>query len=161
VEKRYNWNGAPFGPREVGYVYSYLGLLGIFIQGYVLGRLVKRWGESRTATVGLFLQGIGYGAFSFVSGIPGLLTAATIGSAGSGIVRPAITAALSRSAKPEEQGAILGVSQSLASIASVLAPLIAGSLIDYFSLTSWALISGGFALMGIFWRNNPVKSVSS
>ncbi|MEO7162562.1 MAG: MFS transporter, partial [Bdellovibrionia bacterium] len=159
VEKRYSWKGSPFGPREVGFIYSYLGLLGIFIQGFVLGRVVKRWGESRVATAGFLLQGLGYAAFSFVTGIPGLLAASTIGSSGSGMVRPALTAALSKSAKPEEQGAILGVSQSLASIAAVLAPLIAGTLIENVSLTAWALIAGGFAFIGIFWQDKTKKEL--
>jgi MFS family permease len=152
VEQRYSWQGVPFGAREVGFVYSYLGLLGIIIQGILLGPVVRRWGESRTASGGLVLQGLGYGAFSIVTGIPGLLLALTVASSGSGLVRASLTAALSRSSKQEEQGTILGVGQSLASIASVIAPIMAGGLIQHVSLAAWALFSGGAALIGLLWR---------
>src|ERR1700682_6132998 len=45
AERRFTWDGHPFGVTEVGYVYAYLGFLGIILQGGLLGRLVKWVGE--------------------------------------------------------------------------------------------------------------------
>src|SRR5579863_4693346 len=45
LERRLTWHGAPFGPEQTGYMWAYAGLLGIFLQGPGLGRLVKRFGE--------------------------------------------------------------------------------------------------------------------
>ena len=46
--------GIAFGPKEVGYVYAYLGVLGVILQGGLIGRLVKAFGESTLVRAGFF-----------------------------------------------------------------------------------------------------------
>ena len=41
AERRFTWHAHPFGPKEVGYLYAYSGLLGVILQGGLIGRLVK------------------------------------------------------------------------------------------------------------------------
>ena len=48
-----------------------------------------------------------------------------------------------------EQGAALGVSGSLQSIAMALAPPVGGALISNGWLTAWAMVPGGVALLGL------------
>ena len=43
--QRYEWNGHPVGAKEVGYFFAYVGFLGIILQGGLMGRLVKKFGE--------------------------------------------------------------------------------------------------------------------
>ena len=45
AERRFTWHGHPFTPREVGAVLIYVGALGIILQGGLIGKLVKRFGE--------------------------------------------------------------------------------------------------------------------
>ena len=33
AERRFSWHGVPFGPKQVGYIFTYSGLLGIVVQG--------------------------------------------------------------------------------------------------------------------------------
>src|SRR6185295_6452965 len=47
AERRFQWQGHYFGPREIGWLYVFSGLLGIVIQGGLLGRLVKVFKEPR------------------------------------------------------------------------------------------------------------------
>jgi len=54
AERRYQWQGHPFGPKEVGYVYAYLGTLGVILQGGLIGRLVKAFGEMTLVRAGSF-----------------------------------------------------------------------------------------------------------
>ena len=54
AERRYDWHGHPFGVKEVGYVYAYLGLLGVILQGGLIGKLVKIFGESNLVRAGFF-----------------------------------------------------------------------------------------------------------
>ena len=42
----------PFGPREIGYLFAYSGFLGIMLQGGLIGRLVKRFGEPALVMTG-------------------------------------------------------------------------------------------------------------
>ena len=150
AERRFTFHGLPFGAREVGYFYMYIGLLGIFYQGYLLGKLVKRFGESRLVVAGFLAQGLGYGVLAFVyHRVPVLYITGAVSSFGSGIVRPTLTSLVSQQAPRTEQGAVLGVNQSLVSIAQVIAPLLSGYLIGHLWLKSWALSVGGFALCGL------------
>ena len=45
AERRFTYQGQAFGPREIGFVFGYVGLLGIILQGGLLGRLIKRFGS--------------------------------------------------------------------------------------------------------------------
>jgi hypothetical protein len=49
AERRFTWQGRPFTPREVGYLFAYAGFLGIVLQGGLIGRLVRRFGEPTLA----------------------------------------------------------------------------------------------------------------
>ncbi|MBS1958111.1 MAG: MFS transporter [Bdellovibrionales bacterium] len=149
AQERLQWNGHAFGPREVGYLYAYLGFLGIMLRSVVIDAMVRRFGEQKTALFGFICQGIGYSAYAWVFTVPGAILAATTASVGSGLIRPALASLISRRAAPEEQGAVSGVSQSLASIASIMAPLIAGFLLQHVSLQAWALFAGLSALIAL------------
>jgi DHA1 family tetracycline resistance protein-like MFS transporter len=151
AERRLSYEGRAFGPKEVSYLYAYLGLLGIIIRSTVIQKMIERFGERKTSQIGFIAQGVGFLAYGWVHTIPGALVAATIGSLGSGIIRPTVSALMSRVVGPKEQGALFGVSQSLASIASIIAPLIAGYLIGHVSAFSWALFTGTSALAALFF----------
>ncbi len=150
AERQLTWNGKTFGSVEVGYVYTFVGFLGIFVQGYLLGKLVKLWGEKKLSRIGFTSQGLGFLLVGYVFKIPLLLLAAAVSSFGSGVVRPAITSLISRSADPKEQGLVLGLGQSFTAIAAIVAPLISGLLINYGYLHAWSLASGAFALLALF-----------
>jgi MFS transporter, DHA1 family, tetracycline resistance protein len=141
AERRFQWQGHPFGPKEVGYVYAYLGLLGVILQGGLVGRLVKRFGEITLVRVGFFMAMVGFGVLGFTYGVPLLLVISAIASSGTGMVRPALTSLITQKAARSEQGVVLGLTQSLNSIAAIVAPAIAGLLIDHSLLTTWAMLA--------------------
>jgi DHA1 family tetracycline resistance protein-like MFS transporter len=149
AERRLNYDGHPFGPKEVSYLYAYLGFLGIIIRSAVIQKLIQRFGERITSRIGFLAQGLGFAGYAFVHTIPGALIAATVGSLGSGIIRPTLSALLSRVVGAKEQGSLFGVSQSLAAIASIIAPLAAGYLIGHASATIWAIFTGTSILLAL------------
>jgi MFS family permease len=55
------WTGERFGwgPREVGFSFTYLGLTVGLVQGVLVGRLVPRFGEARLVSVGLISYAFG------------------------------------------------------------------------------------------------------
>ena len=138
----------PFGPSEVAYVFAFSGFLGIIIQGGLMGRLVNRFGERVLAAFGFVSMAVGYAALSLASGIGTALAAVTFSSMGSSVTRPVMTSLVSRTAGRHEQGMILGLTQSLQSIAQVIAPLLAGFLIGKNWMTAWAITAGAIALLG-------------
>ena len=142
-------NGQPFGPSEVAYLLAYGGLLGIILQGFIVGKLVHHFGEQKLVKAGFISMAVGFTILSFAHRLPLALFALTFASFGHGVLRPSLSSLLSQSANRHEQGALLGVSQSMQSIAQVLSPLIGGYLIDRGMTASWAVSASIFAGIGL------------
>jgi MFS family permease len=140
AERRFTWNGVPFGPKQVGYVFTYSGFLGILVQSAMRqGALVRKLGEVRLVTLGFLSAAAGYALLGFSFGIGLLLVAASFASFGNGVLRPALTSLITQQVSRSEQGVVLGLNQSLLSVAQIVGPAIAGALIDRGLLTWWAL----------------------
>jgi MFS family permease len=148
AERRFVWNGHPFGPREIGFVFGYVGLLGIILQGGLIGRLVTRFGEARLVAVGCGLLTVGYVGLGLASTVALLLVTGTVAAIGNGIIRPSVTSLITHHASRAEQGVIAGLTQALMSVASIVAPIVGGFLIQHGMLTSWAWTAGVLAMVG-------------
>jgi MFS family permease len=148
AERRFVWQGHPFGPREIGYVFGFVGFLGIILQGGFIGRLVKVVGESTLTVLGFTSLVIGYLGLGLAGSIGMLLLVSTIASFGNGVLRPALTSLITQLAGRHEQGTVLGLTQSLTSMASIVAPLVTGLLIQNQHLTAWAGLAAALAAVG-------------
>jgi len=148
AERRFTWNGHPFGVKEVGYTFAYVGFLGIILQGGLIGRLVRRFGETRLVSWGFFTATVGFALIGFSYRLPSLLVASTLSSFGTGTLRPALTSLITQRAGREEQGVVLGLTQSLMSVSQIVAPVIAGFLIDRELLTTWAVVGAAVTAVG-------------
>jgi DHA1 family tetracycline resistance protein-like MFS transporter len=149
AERRYTWDGHPFTQTEVGYVYAYTGFLGMIVQGGLLKRLSARFGDARLVVWGFFLATVGYVALGFTYSIGMLLVVAGVSSFGSGILRPALTARVTRTVARHEQGVVLGLTQSLNSLALMLAPNVGNLLIEKKLLVWWAVLAAALSAVGL------------
>jgi MFS family permease len=151
AERRFTWDGRPFGPREIGYLFGYVGLLGIILQGGLIGRLVKRFGEPALVVAGFVALAVGYFGLGLAASAFVLVIAGTLAAFGNGVIRPALTSLITQRAGRGEQGVVLGITQSLMSMASVGAPVLAGLLIEHQMLRTcaWtaALVAGAGVLV--------------
>jgi DHA1 family tetracycline resistance protein-like MFS transporter len=151
AERRFSHDGMPFGPKEVGYVFAFSGLLGIILQGGLIGRLVAAIGERKVVLIGFAASAIGYALLALSHEVPLLLVAAAFGAIGNSALRPALTSLVTRKAGRHQQGAALGLTQSFMSVSQIVAPMPAGFLIGHLYLGTWALLAalvcgGGLAL---------------
>jgi predicted MFS family arabinose efflux permease len=119
-----------FDEKQTGYLYAMLGIIGVFIQGGLIGRLVKRFGEGRVATVGAMLLTIGLFFAPLVSGLGALLLACAAMAAGNSLTNPTISGITSQCVDADWQGRALGVLQSSASLARFIGPVIGGWLLQ-------------------------------
>ena len=148
-----------YGPTQVGHVLLAIGVLGIIMQGRVLGILVNKLGEPRVASGGFLLSGLGGFAVSLTANTPSMMASAGTLSIGSGMVRAPVTSLITRRAGRHEQGVVLGMTQSLQSIAQIISPPVATGLIGMGLLNVWAFVAGAFMLIGMFLSlRNPVDS---
>lgn len=148
AERHLLWDGHFFTPREIGFTFAAAGLVGLVVQGGLIGRLVSRFGEHRVAVAGFATLAAGYVVLGLAETL-GLLAVSTVLSAfGGSVVRPTLTSLVTQLASRHEQGVVLGLTQSLSSIAAITAPPLAGLLIDHDLGRLWAWLAAGVAALG-------------
>lgn len=110
-----------------------VGVTATVVQGGLIGRLARRFGELRLARVGLVLVSLG------IAGIVGagqlgsfglMIPVAMIVAAGSGLATPSLNSLLSRAVGEQEQGELLGVGQSASALGRVVGPALSGLLFE-------------------------------
>ena len=148
AERHLRWGDALFTPREIGFTFAGAGLVGAIVQGGFMGRLVAALGESRLAVVGFGSLAAGYVVLGFAETIPLLAVSTALSAFGGSVVRPALTSLITQLGARGEQGAVLGLTQSLSSVAAICAPPIAGILIEHDLGHAWAWLAAAFALVG-------------
>ncbi|MBI4951745.1 MAG: MFS transporter [Myxococcales bacterium] len=134
---------------EAGYIFGVSGLVGAVVQGGLIGRLVRRFGDARLATIGLGAMAVAYACLGFAYVVPVLVVLTVVGAFGTAVTRPTLTTLITKSVGPDEQGMALGVSQSLASLAQIVANLGAGALIERGWLAAWGLVAAFYASVGL------------
>jgi DHA1 family tetracycline resistance protein-like MFS transporter len=106
----------------------FIGLVAAVIQGGLIRRLVPRFGELRLIVAGPILLGLSLVVIGLAAEWWVVIAGCALMPFGFGINNPSLNGLLSRAAPAARQGAILGMNQSLASLARVLGPLLAGGL---------------------------------
>ena len=144
AEARFSWTA-----RQTGYLFTYAGLVGIILQGGLIGRLVKRYGEIKLGLAGFVALVVGYIMLGFAETLVMLLVVATVSGFGSGVLRPVLTSRISQVVGRHEQGVALGISGSLSSLAMTLAPPSGGAMLTAGRTTQWALVSAVAGFIGL------------
>ena len=122
-----------YNAEQNGYLFAYIGILAIILQGGAFARLVKKFGESWLVIVGCVLLTASFFAVPFVGPASGGLAALLVGiaffSIGNSLSSPAITSLASKEAHDEDQGKTLGILQSAASLARAIGPALSAFLL--------------------------------
>ena len=119
-----------FGPTQNAFVFAFIGLMAVFVQGFLIRKLLPRFGEPRLAISGLSMMTVGFALIAIAPAAWVLFPALGILAAGSGIATPSITSLISRRVAPQEQGSVLGGVQAFNSLMMVAGPLFAGVIFD-------------------------------
>jgi len=122
---------AGYGPGDIGFLFSYCGLLGALIQGGLVGRMVKVFGEPTLIFISLVVLSIGMVILPIASSKLAILGGLAVFALGSGLNRPPTFGLISLKTPKEEQGMTMGVAQSAGSLARMVGPVFALGLSDY------------------------------
>lgn len=117
-----------FSFSQVLLFYAFIGLTLSIAQGVLVRRLVPRIGEVRTAILGGMTTLLGFVLLVFAARAGELwllMVASAVEVCGFSLMTPSLQSLISRRSDPAKQGGILGVSQSTASLARVVGPLVA------------------------------------
>jgi MFS transporter, DHA1 family, tetracycline resistance protein len=125
-----------FTTSTIGFVFAFIGVILSLVQGVLVGRVVKRVGERRLIPSAIFAVALGIGLIPFVWNVPTLLGALAVLAIGMGFNNPSLSSMISRLADPNDQGGILGLASSLASLGRVVGPAWGGYLYDAYGMTT-------------------------
>ena len=147
--RQFSW-----GPAQVGYVFTFVGVLSAVMQGGAIGPLTRRFGEERLMLGGLVLIAAGLAILPFAAALVPLLVAVSGLALGMGAMQPSLNSLISRRAGEAEQGEVMGVAQSVGSLSRVLGPVIAGALFAGFGRHSPFLWGVGLVALAVLvgWR---------
>lgn len=116
---------------EVLMLIAYCGVVGASVQSPgTIARMVKRIGEPKLIATSLFLAAVGICLLPFLRTWGLLLVGLGIFAIGSSLTRPPVFGLISIMTPPTEQGATMGVTQGVGSLARIVGPMFAGALFD-------------------------------
>ncbi|MGA9996208.1 MAG: MFS transporter [Pyrinomonadaceae bacterium] len=121
-----------YDAHDTGWLFVFVGVIGAIIQGGLIGRLVKRFGELPLIIAGALLFSASLFAIPLTGPHTGLLMLLAVGATfavGNSLATPSLTGLASKSVGAGEQGGVLGVTQSVASLSRAVGPLLASFLI--------------------------------
>ncbi|MBI3762664.1 MAG: MFS transporter [Chloroflexi bacterium] len=135
--------------QAVGGILTLVGLCGIVTQFWLVGPLVRRFGEKKLVVFGNLARG---GAIAVMALSPTILiSVATIPflAVGGGVSLPATIALLTYAAPPDGRGQVVGLYQSAAALGSIVGPILAGFLFQNVSPNAPIVASGALILLSV------------
>jgi MFS transporter, DHA1 family, tetracycline resistance protein len=132
-------------PVEAGRLLGYVGALMVIVQGGLVGRLARRFGERRLLMAGSLLMVPGLALIPWARSYLGLGLPLLALAVGGGLSHPSLGALLSRRSGADEQGGTLGLNQSLGSLARVLGPVMGTALFQKVGI-GWPYWAGGMIM---------------
>ena len=112
-----------FDVTHTGYVLAGFGLLGVIVQGGLVGIVVGRIGVLRTLLLGLIIAAAGWGLVAFSDTVPMFLLALIPAGVGVGLCNACIVTLVSHSGSKEEQGTVQGAAGALESLGRAIGPV--------------------------------------
>jgi MFS family permease len=127
---------------EMSYVFIFIGLIQVTLQGFGIKRLVTKLGEEKLIIIGPLLLAIGVILTPILVSIPGFGLSTVFVALGVGITNTAVPGFISLMTPVELQGSTLGVTQSIGSIARIFGPIIGGFTTELIGIQSSFDLSG-------------------
>ncbi len=135
---------------HVGWILAEVGIISAIIQGGLMGKLVRAYGEAPLARTGLVLMAIGLFVIGFVHTTPQMVAAVPLLAIGSALMNPTINSLISKSAPPDKQGLTMGTAQSLGALARVFGPPSGTGLFQLFGPSAPYFV-GGLLIASVSW----------
>ncbi len=135
--------------QQIGYMFGFTGIISSLIQGGFIRLLSEKISEKFLIVIGTFSMAFGLGLIPYGGNIWGLAFVLVFQAIGTGILQPTVLSMISKYSPDKEQGAILGINQSLSALARVLGPLWGGfsyEMIGY----QFPFLTGGIIMLFTF-----------
>ncbi|MBK8259445.1 MAG: MFS transporter [Polyangiaceae bacterium] len=122
-----------FKTEQTGYVLGVVGVVLITVQAFFIRLFARVFSERALVRTGVLIEALGFAGVALSPAASGakvglLVVSMAVIAFGSGLANPSLSALVSRSTQPSEQGSALGTLQSVGALARVFGPTIAGLL---------------------------------
>lgn len=140
-----------FGLVDMSSIFIYIGIVQIILQGAVIGKLENKVGDEKLIVFGPLIMMLGIIVMPLVRQIVFFLASITLVALGSGVMQTVVPSFISKRTAKNEQGSLLGITQSVSSIARVPGPLISGLVVELTGLASSFFLSGFFLMIAFIF----------
>ena len=148
-----------FDAAHTGYLLSAFGFLGVVVQGGLVGPVVRALGERTTLGIGLLFAALGWGGSAFTHSVPVFVAMLVPGALGIGFCNATLSALISKSASPAEQGRVQGAAGALESLGRTIGPVWGNGTLQRFgegtAYGSAAAVLLGAAALAFAYRQPP------
>ena len=121
TDRQYQW-----GPRENGFLFAYIGVVLVIVQGLLVGRVTSWLGEKRLILAAGLAAAIGMALFPVARDVWVMVVAAGLLAAGIGFAEPTLNAVLSHAVTAKQRGTVMGAAASSRGLGMVFGPTLAG-----------------------------------
>lgn len=133
----------------VGLLLATIGVGQIFTQGFLVKRLVDRFGDSALIVIGGITRAVSMVIVALLAFIFPTIIALFLFAVGTGLQMPALQSLITTTVSDDERGAVLGLYQSSISLSIIVGSAIAGTFFDIAPSVPYLLGAGVFLLMVI------------
>ena len=123
---RFGW-----GPPENAILFTVIGVTSAITQALIVRKMVKVFRDQSIAIAGLIIQAVSYVFLAFVPSGGLIYLVCVFTSFGVGITQPTLQGLVSNGVSDQEQGTMLGTTQSVAALTRIIGPLWAGLSFDW------------------------------
>ncbi len=138
--------------QSTGFVLTYVGVLSVIVQGFLIGRLTARFSETFLILASTGLMALASVGWAFAPSVIALLIVLAPMALAGGTLNTIINSAITQSAPPVEAGGLLGLSTSLESLTRVISPSLGGVLLQSIGPAA----PGLFMALILFWLTTYV-----
>ncbi|MGB8266770.1 MAG: MFS transporter [Candidatus Velthaea sp.] len=151
-----------FGPSQSSSIFVVTSIVGIIVQGFLIGRITDRFGEGRVAIAGFAISIAAYAAVPVIGTVAALFSMAVVWALSGALIRPSLSALISRTAPAGLRGTLFGVNDSIGNAAFIVAPLAATSVLSQnVHAVGFLPLGGAIVALAIGYRSFKIGPAAS
>jgi MFS family permease len=145
MKDKFSW-----GITEASFGFAYVGICIVFTQGYLVRKLIPRYGEKFIIRLGLIGMATGFGFIALANSIWMMALAMTFLSVGNAFTNPSVLGSISLITPADKQGVTLGTTQSLSALGRVIGPALGTLLFGAVSFSAPFWIGSLLLILNVF-----------
>ncbi|QIZ08832.1 MFS transporter [Priestia megaterium] len=145
---------ADLGATQLGYIFMIMGFASAIVQGGLVGKLTKKYGERIVIQGGIIVSALGFGLILLVNSFATAALYLTIFGLGNGVIRPSVSSLITKTSSAG-YGSSTGLLSSFDSLGRIIGPPLGGWLFSMaigLPYISGALISIAAFILFLLFR---------